>query len=128
MITPVLAIDLPKFLETASVLMAFGAAAAVGLLRGTVGELRARLEDERGNAESQRQQIQDLKLDNATLNADLSALRRTVTGEVHWRAIEEKSDKHHEEAKAHWQEEKAARERQEEIFSGILAELRRTRG
>lgn len=79
--------------------------AGLGLLRGTVTNLREQLRDERDLAGSLRQRLTEADSRLEVLSNDLNALGRVVTGEAHWIAIGQQLDQHHDEARAHWQVE-----------------------
>lgn len=93
--------DLGGLLSTALAIVAIATLAGLGLLRGTVTNLREQLRDERDARAADRQQRADDEVDHAKfkaetetriaqLEADNSALQRVVTGEVHWVAISDR--------------------------------------
>lgn len=104
-------------LSTASVVLALSMAAGMGLMRGVVISLRERLKDvteERDDLKAKHAE------DQATirgLRADLAALSRVVTGEVHWQTISEHLDHHQATAESHW-------ERIEAMVGRVLDQLR----
>lgn len=141
--------DLPNLLSTALAVVSIATLAGLGLLRGTVTNLREQLRDAReetsaireSRAEEQQaaskaqveaniliaqmksdydRQIAELKSDSASkiaqLTADLNALKRVVTGEVHWVALGQTLDAHHAEAMRHWATE-------ERLWADVLAAL-----
>jgi chromosome segregation ATPase len=97
--------DFTQLLTTALTIVSIATLAGLGLLRGTVSNLREQLRDERENGASLRTKLTDVETDNARLRADLSALQRVVTGEVHWVALGEQTQAHHDAAVAHWQQD-----------------------
>lgn len=142
--------DFPNLLSTGLAVVSIATLAGLGLLRGTVTNLREQLRDARdetaaireSRAEEQREYakaqveantliaqmksdydtaIAALKSDSdskvAQLTADLNALKRVVTGEVHWVALGQQLEEHHAEAMEHWQ-------REEEAWGDVLALLR----
>lgn len=93
--------DLGGLLSTALAIVAIATLAGLGLLRGTVTNLREQLKDEREARAADRQQKADDDIENAKYRADTTAqlarqdaeiagLQRIVTGEVHWVAIEQR--------------------------------------
>jgi hypothetical protein len=100
-LTP-LAVDLSGLASTALGIVALATAAGLGLMRGTVTNLREQLADTRAdNAEMRISRVEDRALID-TQKAELAALAKIVTGEVHWQSISETLDHHHVEAKQHW--------------------------
>ncbi len=88
-------------LSAALAIVAIATLAGLGLLRGTVTNLREQLKDEREARTADRQQKADDDIENARYRADveaklasqdteITALRRIVTGEIHWVAIEQR--------------------------------------
>lgn len=89
-------------LNTALGVVAIATLAGLGLLRGTVTNLRERLGDSREEVVDLTRKRDADQARITVLEADLAALTRVVTGEVHWVALEQKLDTHHEQAEAHW--------------------------
>ena len=112
--------DLGNLLSTGLAIVSIATLAGLGLLRGTVTNLREQLRDERDSNSSLRtSRDEDRKLLEQQ-KKDLDALARVVTGEVHWTALGHKLDEHHDEARAYWT-------RAEQQTDEILTELRRIR-
>lgn len=88
-------------------------AAGYGFMRGRVGNLREQLEDARSQIGDLKGTRTELESRAGTLETDLAALTRVVTGETHWVAIGHQLDEHHEKAMAHWA-----------IERGLLTEIR----
>lgn len=105
--------DFTSILTTALTILSIATLAGMGLLRGTVTNLREQLRDEREANTSHRQRIGDCELDNGRLRADLSALERVVTGEVHWVALGDQLTTLSDAAKGHWV-----------VEIGLLSEIR----
>jgi predicted nucleic acid-binding Zn-ribbon protein len=119
-------VDVWNIVALASAVVSVATGAGYGLQRGRVVSLREDLSDAREKIAEQRDEIDDLKEDRATDRAtikkqagDISVLQRVVTGEVHWQAISEMLDHHHETAEKHWNNT-------EDSIREILHELRRT--
>lgn len=109
--------DFSGMLSTALGILSIATLAGLGLMRGTVTNLRESLADARAEiADLDRRHEADEKKVTDLTN-DVAALQRTVTGEVHWIALGETLDHHHDEAKKHW-------EADEKMLADILAELR----
>lgn len=86
------AIDVNSLLTTALSIISIATLAGLGLLRGTVTNLRENLKDARGDvADKDRRHLEDEAI-IARQKADLDALARVVTGEAHWVAIQDKMD------------------------------------
>lgn len=94
--------DLGGVLTTALSIVSLATLAGLGLLRGTVINLREQLKDARDEVAALRGSRVDDQTKIAQLTADHDALTRVVTGEAHWVAIGQKLDEHHDEAKDHW--------------------------
>lgn len=93
--------DVGSFLSTALGIVTIATLAGLGLLRGTVTNLREQLKDEREARASDRQDHADAEIKHAQfkadteariaqLEADNAAYQRVITGEVHWVAIGER--------------------------------------
>ena len=107
-------------LTTALAIVALATLAGLGLMRGTVTNLRENLGDARAEIADKDRRLTALEKSDKQHQSELEALRRVVTGEVHWVALGETLDHHHSEAKGHW-------ERDEATLNEILTELRRGR-
>lgn len=94
--------DLGTLLSTALAVVALATAAGLGLMRGTVTNLREQLADTRASNAEMRQERAEDRAEIATLHTQLDALGKVVTGEVHWLAISDLLDEHHGEARAYW--------------------------
>jgi hypothetical protein len=90
--------DLGGLLSTALAIVSIATLAGLGLMRGTVTNLREQLRDERDARAADRAQKADDEADHlkfkaesetriAQLESDNAALQRVVTGEVHWVAL-----------------------------------------
>lgn len=82
-----------------------GTLAGLGLLRGTVTNLREQLRDAREHESSMRAERAEDKAAITRLQTDLLALGRVVTGEAHWTAIGAQLEVHHASAQEHWRAE-----------------------
>lgn len=93
--------DFSGLLNTALTIVAIATLAGLGLLRGTVTNLREQLADERAARAADRQQRADDERESAlfktnaetriaSLESDALALQRVVTGEIHWIALGER--------------------------------------
>lgn len=113
-------LDLGSLLTTALGVLAIATAAGLGLMRGTVTNLRESLADSRAdNADLRARQAEHkTKIDQQA--TQLEALGKVVTGEVHWMAISGLLDEHHDEARAHWR-------KAETVNAEMLAALRAIR-
>lgn len=117
--------DVWNIIAAAAAIVSIATVAGYSLQRGRVISLREDVSDARAKIEEQRGEIDDLKGDRATDRAtigrqasDIAVLQRVVTGEVHWQAISEMLDHHHDTAEKHWSST-------EENLREILEELRR---
>lgn len=116
--------DFGQLLSSGSTLVALLACAWVGMQTGRLTNLKNRGEDLAEQLGDARSQIEDLKAgrseDKATIAqqaSDIAALQRVVTGEVHWLALGDTLDHHHQLAEKHWK-------RDEELLEQILHKLR----
>jgi hypothetical protein len=115
-------------LTTALSVLSLATLAGLGLLRGTVVNLREQLKDSREETAALRATRADDQAERAEdhakiarLSADLEAVGRVARGEAHWVAIGHQLEEHHEKATVHW-------ERDEELLNRIVDELRREHG
>ena len=113
------ALELGSLLSTGLAVVSIATLTGLGLLRGTVTNLREQLGDARGEIKSLKDGREEMRGENAELRAEVGALRRIVTGEVHWVALDEKLDEHHTEATTHWT-------KAEGLLEEIRDELRRS--
>lgn len=93
---------LSSLLSTGLAVLSISTLAGLGLLRGTVTNLREQLKDARDEIKSLKDGRDEAKTENAVLTADLEALKRVVTGEVHWVTLEHQLEEHHNESESHW--------------------------
>jgi hypothetical protein len=89
-------------LTAALAIIAVSTLAGYGLLRGRVASLRDELKDERDARESLHGRHQETLRDLVDCQGKLKVLESVVTGEIHWVALGEKLDHHHNEAKTQW--------------------------
>lgn len=108
--------NLGNFLQVASGILVISSLAGLGLMRGTIVNLRENLADARAEIADKDRRITQLETDRTVDRGDLDALRRVVTGEAHWTAIEQKLEQHHDAAVHHWQAD-------EELLGMILQSL-----
>lgn len=94
--------DIGNFLTTALAVVSIATLAGLGLMRGTVTNLREQLADTRASNAELRQERTEDAAKIATLTTDLEALARVVTGEVHWVQLGQQLEQHHVEARAYW--------------------------
>lgn len=107
-----------QLLSIALTVSTVGTLAGLGLLRGTVTNLREQLRDERDLSASLRQQRTEDRSKIDQLTTDLNALGRVVTGEAHWIAIGQQLDVHHDAAAEHWRIER-------DLLTDVRDELRK---
>lgn len=89
----VYAVDIGSLLTTALSIISIATLAGLGLLRGTVTNLRESLKDAREDiADKDRRHFDDENTIHRQ-KSDLEALARVVTGEAHWVALGDKMDK-----------------------------------
>lgn len=79
--------DFTNLLTTALAIVSIATLAGLGLLRGTVTNLREQLQDARSEVAAHRQSRAEDQASIARLQGDLAALNRVVTGEAHWEAL-----------------------------------------
>lgn len=87
--------DFSELLGTAASIVAIASLAGLGLIRGTVTNLRENLKDQRDENLDLRRRLADRDAEKATLQADLAATQRMKTGRDEIVAIGEKLDMHH---------------------------------
>lgn len=118
--------DFWNVVAAAAAIVAITTVAGLGLQRGYTVSLREQLGSAREQIDAQRTEIDELKRgrvgDAATIERqgnDIAVLQRVVTGEVHWQAISDLLDHHHDLAEQHWVNT-------EQTMTQILETLRRT--
>lgn len=95
--------DLTSLITAALGIITLSTAAGLGLMRGTMTNLREQLADTRAsNAEMRVERTEDRALIEKQ-KAELEALSKIVTGEIHWRAMSDLLDDHHKAAREYWQ-------------------------
>lgn len=94
--------DWQNVLGVAATIFALASAAGLGLMRGTLGNLRASNEDLRAR-------VSDLEKDRVEKTAALAevssenrTLKAMVTGKVEWTAISDQLEEHHRQSLASW--------------------------
>ena len=104
--------DLGNFLQVALTVLTLASLAGLGLMRGTVTNLRENLKDAREEISDKDRRLTAAETQIIQLNAkvksqthDIEAYGRLVRGESYWTELGEKLDVHHEEAKLHWIED-----------------------
>lgn len=100
--------------------------AGLGFVRGRMTDLREQLKDSREETASlkaarvdDRALIDQQKNELKSCRTDLDALARVVTGEVHWVALGNHLDQHHEEARAHWVRSEQKTDRMIKALEGL---------
>jgi hypothetical protein len=118
--------DFWNVVAAAAAVVAIATVAGLGLQRGYTVSLREQLGSARNQIDAQRAEIDELKRERvedmaalARQSNDIAVLQRVITGEVHWQAISELLDFHHQSAESH-------ATRIENSLGTILDELRRT--
>lgn len=96
----VLAVDVGNLLTTVLAVLAITTAGGLGLMRGTVTNLRENLRDARDEIQDKDRRLTECEKRTTQLSSDLDALSRVVTGEAHWVALEGQLEEHHREAMA----------------------------
>jgi hypothetical protein len=110
--------SIKDLLPFASFLVATAAAAGFTFQRGWMVSLRERVDDlTKENTALKDGRVED-KATIAQLTSDIDAVRRSITGEVHWQAISEVLDHHDAAAREHW-------EREEHILTQVRDALAR---
>lgn len=117
--------SLGSWVQTLIAVAAIATVAGFGLQRGTVVNLRERLQDAKSELADANTKITELealrvkdKAEFVEVKADLAALRRTVTGAAQWDAIATKLDQHHQEAIRHWEKDETVLEEIRDTLKG----------
>jgi hypothetical protein len=113
-------VDLGQVLSTSLTITSVGSLAGVGLMTGTLKNLRARLSDYDKEVEEKDRRNADDRAELAQVKTRLDALQRVVTGEAHWVKLGQVLDQHHEQAVQHWATD-------EQLLQQILDRLGRDR-
>lgn len=116
--------NLGDFLSIALTVVALATLAGYGLLRGNVQNLREQLKDEREARGSLQGRFDQQEKEKIDLAGKVRVLESIVTGEVHWVALGEKLDEHHEETKHFWTGAKDHQRKQEDLLVEIRDALR----
>lgn len=87
--------DISELLGTAASIVAVASLAGLGLIRGTVTNLRENLNDSRNENADLRRRLLDRDTELATAHADLDAMERMKTGKEELTRLETKLDHHH---------------------------------
>lgn len=118
--------DIWNVVAAAAAVVAIATVAGLGLQRGYTITLREQLGSAREQIEAQRTELNEMKQERSKDKAaidrhrnDIATLQRVVTGEVHWQAISELLDFHHQSAESH-------ATRIETTLGSILEELRKS--
>jgi hypothetical protein len=88
-------VDIAQIVQTASFVIAIAGLAAIALQRGITTSLREQVGDSKGRIEFLERERADDKALITQQAADIAALKRVVTGEVHWTSISDLLDHHH---------------------------------
>lgn len=89
-------------LNTALAIVAIATLAGLGLMRGTITGLRESLSDARAEIADKDRRLTENDRKLAELESRVAVLTSTVTGEVHWVALEQQVDEHHKTAMTQW--------------------------
>jgi hypothetical protein len=95
-------VDWQNVLGVAATIFALASAAGLGLMRGTVANLRASNDDLRlrvGDLEKERSED---RASLAEVRGENALLRSMVTGKVEWVALTDQLEEHHRQALKHW--------------------------
>lgn len=95
--------DLGALLTTVFGITTVIAAGLAGLVYGGQKTLRESNSDLRSRVTDLEKERSELKAEVAEVKADNASLSRLVTGEVHWQALTEMLEGHHQDAKKNWQ-------------------------
>lgn len=87
--------DVSELLGTAATIVAVASLAGVGLIRGTVTNLRENLKDMRDENADLRRRLSERESDLLTAKGDLAAVERIKTGKFELDEINTKLDEHH---------------------------------
>jgi len=101
-----------ELLSTASVVIALATFAGLALQRTFVVNLRERNKD----LAEERDDLKVKQAESKIRIADLEAVVKIATGEVHWQAISDILEHHHKTAEDHWKLERAALDEIREIL------------
>lgn len=94
-------------ITSAGAIVMIATLAGMGYFRGTVTNLKEKVDGYQKDNGELRTQRDEARIDRDRYKADLDALTRVVTGEVHWVAIGEKIDEHNGRAEHHWRQDEA---------------------
>lgn len=128
--------DVGSLVSTALSILSIATLAGLGLLRGTVVNLREQLKDARdeiADLERRRERETTERTEQAAtdatqiarLEAGIATLTSTVTGEIHWVALGEQLEQHHSAAEVHWRHLAAATVRLEKALTDLVDELKK---
>lgn len=87
--------DLGAYLQIASAVAVLGGFAGLVVMRESLTQVRDQNRDLRDEVADYQRRHDELEKNNNQLGADIAALQRVVTGEVHWLAIEDLLTHHH---------------------------------